>query len=84
MMPLLVAPAANDLPEPKNVERARERTRERRLRGPNWSAPVREVKSACLKGNGSLPFALSEVEGPLASQARSAPSTSLGRNGYPF
>jgi DNA-directed RNA polymerase subunit K/omega len=46
MKPLLVAPAANDLPEPAATERARERVRERRIRGPNWSQPPREAKAS--------------------------------------
>lgn len=36
-IPTLVIPAANDLPEVAASERARLRSRERRLRGPAWA-----------------------------------------------
>ncbi|MDP1824844.1 MAG: hypothetical protein Q8L48_16430 [Archangium sp.] len=45
-LPSIVAQAANDLPEVPSTERARERTRERRLRGPSWSSPSHEARSA--------------------------------------
>lgn len=45
-LPQLVAVAANDLPEAPSTERARLRTRERRLRGPTWSSPSSEAQSA--------------------------------------
>lgn len=45
--PTIVALAANDLPDAPSAERARARTRERRLRGPSWRAsPPREAQSA--------------------------------------
>jgi hypothetical protein len=44
--PTLVPMPANDLPQPEAVERARRRTRERRLRGPTWAQPMREVSVA--------------------------------------
>jgi hypothetical protein len=44
--PSVVALAANDLPAVPATERARERTRERRLRGPAWSSPSYESQSA--------------------------------------
>lgn len=45
-LPVIVALAANDLPEVPSTERARCRTRERRLRGPAWSSPSHEAQSA--------------------------------------
>ncbi len=39
----VVPPAANDLPAVASVERARRPQRDRRLRGPIWSEPVRQV-----------------------------------------
>lgn len=44
--PTLVPMPANDLPTPEVIERARHRTRERRLRGPTWSSPERDVNAA--------------------------------------
>lgn len=38
-LPSIVLMAANDLPEAPSAVHARLRTRERRLRGPNWSQP---------------------------------------------
>lgn len=46
MLPILLAVAANDLPLIPPSERARERTRERRLRGPVWSTPTPQDQSA--------------------------------------
>lgn len=45
-LPMVIALAANDLPEPKAAERARLRQRERRLKGPIWSSPPRELETA--------------------------------------
>ena len=45
-LPILVAQAANDLPEAPSAERARPRDRTRRLRGPSWSSPALEAQSA--------------------------------------
>ncbi len=45
-LPLIIALAANDLPEVPCTDRARPRTRERRLRGPIWSSPSHEAQSA--------------------------------------
>ena len=45
-LPTVVVLAANDLPEAPTTERARERTRARRLRGPVWSSPPYEAQSA--------------------------------------
>lgn len=45
-IPTLVPMPANDLPTPEVVERARHRTRERRLRGPSWAEPSRQQQSA--------------------------------------
>ncbi|MFT3708406.1 MAG: hypothetical protein QM817_12200 [Archangium sp.] len=46
LAPTLVPMPANDLPKPEAVERARRRTRERRLRGPTWAEAVRQQQSA--------------------------------------
>ncbi|HEY0881205.1 MAG TPA: hypothetical protein VGD87_06735 [Archangium sp.] len=45
-LPIIVALSANDLPEAPSTTRARLRERERRLKGPNWSAPPRELETA--------------------------------------
>lgn len=37
----VIEPAANDLPATVFAERARRRERDRKLRGPAWSAPER-------------------------------------------
>ncbi len=42
----LVPEAANDLPAPVSAARARRPERDRRLRGPIWSEPQRQVISA--------------------------------------
>jgi hypothetical protein len=43
---VVVELAANDLPLAANVERARQRERDRKRRGPVWSQPVSPVTTA--------------------------------------
>lgn len=45
-LPIVIALAANDLPELPATERARRRPHERRLRGPIWSSPATELETA--------------------------------------